>query len=144
VVASRADERNPTLSPDGRWLAYSSNETDERDEIYVASFPDGGARQLVSRSGGTEPRWRADGRELYFRSSGRMMAAAATSGTSLKLGAPVALFDDGVYARSIQHPQYDVTADGRRFLMIRRLGREQASQLVYAHDFLSELKAKMR
>ncbi|MFL5519987.1 MAG: protein kinase domain-containing protein [Gemmatimonadales bacterium] len=144
VVASPADERNPTLSPDGRWLAYSSNETDGRDELYVVSFPDGGARQLVSRNGGTEPRWRSDGRELYFRSNGHMMAVAATPGTSLKLGEPVALFDDGAYARSIQHRQYDVTADGRRFLMIRRLGREQASQLVYAHDFLGDLKAKMR
>ena len=86
------DEWRPQLSPDGRWLAYQSNESG-RLEIYVQSFPEPGHKVKVSKGGGILPRWRRDGRELYFvAADDKLMAAPVETGANFSAGAPVPLF----------------------------------------------------
>ncbi|MBM3818976.1 MAG: hypothetical protein FJW14_08170 [Acidimicrobiia bacterium] len=123
LLQTRADERTPQVSPDGRWLAYSSNETG-RSEIYIRPFPDGPGRIQVSVNGGVYPRWRRDGRELYFMSLvvlGSVMASdISVSGASVQRGVPRTLFQS-FYAGG-EHPvgQYHAFAAapaGDRFLM---------------------------
>ena len=105
------------LSPDGRWVAYQTNESG-RFEVVVQSFPDAGGKWQVSTAGGVASRWRADGKELYFLApDAKMMAVPVTAaGTSFSAGTPLALFptrivDGGTLARS--RPQYAVACDGR-------------------------------
>ncbi len=112
-------------SPNGRWIAYGSNESGNW-EVYVASFPEFGRKQQISRGGGVQPRWRSDGRELFYLSQdGRMMSVPVTaSNDELQLDPPEPLFqseiriDPGV-------DQYAVTRDGRRFLVIQPLASEE-------------------
>jgi len=108
-------EREATFSPDGRWLAYSSNESGET-KIYVAPFPGPGGKWQVSSGGGLSPRWRRDGREIFYLSlDNKFMAAeVAAHGSSFEIGTVRTLFEArpfGVFAR------FDVTADGQRFIM---------------------------
>jgi eukaryotic-like serine/threonine-protein kinase len=129
-----------SLSPDGRWLAYTSNESAEQYEVYVASFPDMKSKRQVSSGGATEPRWSRDGRELYFVSGGRLMAAAVTPSPSFHVGNPRALFSVEGYRRARNHPQYDVAPDGR-FVMIREAPVIPGA--MYAEHWLAELRAKL-
>jgi Tol biopolymer transport system component len=110
----RLDE--PTISPDGRWLAYTSEESG-RWEIYVQPFRRPGERVRVSVDGGGQPEWRGDGKELFFRSAdGRLMAVdVQETAEALEVGLPSALFEVGSYAPFVD--QYAVSADGQRFLV---------------------------
>ena len=128
------------LSPDSRWLAYTSNQTGQY-EVYVSSFPDMKSKRMVSSGGGGEPRWSRDSRELYWVSGGRLMAAAVPVGPSFNPGAPRALFPVEGYRRARNHPQYDVAPDGR-FVMIREPAA--AVGAVYAEQWLAELLAKVK
>ena len=121
------DERQGQFSPDGRWVAYRSNESG-RMQIYIRPFaapaasgaaasPVAGQWQ-VSTAGGIHPRWRPDGKELYYIGpNGEMMAAPiAPTGTALESGAPVALFPTRIYGGGVdnaQSRQYDIARDGR-------------------------------
>ena len=129
------------MSPDGRWVAYTSHEAGGEYEVYVAPFPDMKSKRLVSSSGGTEPRWSHDGRELYWVSGGRMMAASVFPGTSFSIGSPRALFSVEGYRRARNHPQYDVAPDGR-FVMIRE--GAGATGAMYAEHWFAELLAKVQ
>jgi eukaryotic-like serine/threonine-protein kinase len=111
--------RNGRFSPDGKWLAYASNETGKW-EIYVTSFPEARGKWQVSTGGGEQPRWRADGKELfYFSSDYKMMAAPVTTGTNFDAGVPVVLFQ-GIPRQPVlvfDFFVYDVSRDGQRFLI---------------------------
>jgi eukaryotic-like serine/threonine-protein kinase len=111
-------EDQSQVSPDGRWVAFNSDESG-RWEVYVARFPDVTDRQQVSSAGGVQPRWRRDGGELYYLSlDGAVMAAGIQDGgRGSAIGAPRALFQTHV-SPSPNVPQYDVTADGQRFLVL--------------------------
>jgi dipeptidyl aminopeptidase/acylaminoacyl peptidase len=123
VLQTRADERNPQVSPDGKWIAYSSNETG-RSEIYINQFPEGTGRIQVSENGGVFPRWRRDGRELYFMNLiivGSMMASEIrTSGASVQREVPRVLFQSllvgATHGLGQWHP-FAVSTDGQRFLI---------------------------
>jgi Tol biopolymer transport system component len=138
LVTSPYTESLPRLSPDGKWLAYQSNETD-RFEIYVRPFPGSGARVQVSDAGGTEPIWGKDGRSLYYRGPvGEVVKVAVTTGSDFSIGArAVALTGD--YLTDSSHPNWDVGPDGR-FLMLRRAGAE--SQTIVVHNWGRELRDK--
>ena len=100
------------FSPDGRWVAYASDESGKFD-IYIDAFPMPGARVRVTTAGGTEPRWHRDGSELYFRRGSELHAVTLTpAGKTLEVAAINRLFDAGAVVRS-----YDVSPDGRRFLL---------------------------
>jgi eukaryotic-like serine/threonine-protein kinase len=116
VVRTEALETAGTLSPDGRHLAYASDVSGQF-EVYVQSFPGGGGKRQVSTGGGSHPRWRRDGRELfYYAGDGKLMAAPAPRGESFELAAAVPLFE--FRAGSLQYfAPYAVTADGQRFLI---------------------------
>jgi Tol biopolymer transport system component len=109
------------LSPDGRWLAYGSDAT-RRLEVYVRRRDDatGASALRVSADGGNFPRWRGDGRELYYvDDNGRMMAVPVALGAQPTIGAPEALFQ--ALLEEAADTQYDVTPDGQRFLLNRTL-----------------------
>ncbi len=116
VVKTEANETAGALSPDGRWLAYTSDATG-RNEVYIVGFPKGGGKRQISTSGGSSLRWRRDGRELfYYAMDGKLMAAPVKSGDSIDVGAAVSLFE--FRAGSVPgFSPFAVTADGQRFLV---------------------------
>jgi Tol biopolymer transport system component len=108
---TRFHETSPRISPDGRWIAFESNESGE-PEIYAALTEGAAGKRRISPSGGRLPRWRADGKELYYLApNGTVMAVAVTLGSNLETGPPAALFRPEPEFRN-----YDVTADGSKFL----------------------------
>jgi eukaryotic-like serine/threonine-protein kinase len=118
LVRTTFREMNAELSPDGRWLVFQSNESG-REEIYVRPFPNvSAARWLVSSSGGTRPLWARNGQELFYEWAGALMRVPLTPGTTFEAGAPSRLFD-GPYFFGALERMYDVSPDGRRFLMIK-------------------------
>jgi hypothetical protein len=125
------------VSPDGRWLAYVSNESG-KPEIYVRPLGGGAGRVRVSPSGGTQPRWQRDGKALYFVSeAGRIMASTITLAPTLDVGTPVDLSieteRDLVGLRFV----YDVADLGRRFLVIRRTRRESPAPITVILNWAS-------
>jgi serine/threonine-protein kinase len=120
LLSTPADEVAPALSPDGRWMAYVSNESG-RAEVYVRTFPGMGGRYQVSLEGGTEPVWSVGGDELFYRSGPAVIAAAVRTTPALEVVRRTDLFSDPLYAGDLTHRMYDVTPDGRHFVMMRRL-----------------------
>jgi Tol biopolymer transport system component len=117
-VQTEFDERDGKLSPDGRFVVYSSNETGQY-EIYVQPAPPTGAKWQISTAGGSQPRWRRDGKELFYLSGDRkLMAVEVRGGTQLEVGTPRSLFAIRTrpFGPTLPH-LYDVSADGRRFLV---------------------------
>jgi hypothetical protein len=111
--------RNGQFSPDGKWVAYASNETGKW-EIYVTSFPDARGKWQISTSGGEQPRWRGDGKELFYVSSDeKMMAVPVTTGAKFDPGTPIMLFQATPHQPVTNADQfvYDVSRDGQRFLI---------------------------
>ena len=107
-------ERQPAFSPDGRWVVYSSDSSG-REEVYIRPFPPGETVHPVSRTGGWAPRWRHDGKELFFVSrDARMMAVGVDPATGTTVGVPRDLFPTDF--RPENNRPYDVTRDGQRFL----------------------------
>ena len=137
-------ESNGVVSPDGRWLAYQSTESG-RDEIYVRPFPNvNSGRWQVSADGGTRPLWSRDGRELfYYVPPGVIMAVPIASGGSFTAGTP-AVAVKGNYVSPQTGRMYDVSPDGRRFLLIKDSRAEGAAppppQLIVVQNWLEELK----
>jgi hypothetical protein len=144
-VASEFQETQGQFSPDGKWMAYTSNETG-RFEVYVEPFPRGAGavgKRAVSTAGGVEPRWRPDGKELFYLDPGGRLFAVPVQNSGPKsgfsMGAPQALFDTRLSRedRRMGWPaplawSYDVMPDGRRFLVrvIREPGVEAPLVLV--------------
>jgi Tol biopolymer transport system component len=130
LVHTPFHEIHGALSPDGRWLAYASDESGAF-EVYVQPFPDKGPKRIVSSGGGVEPRWRGDGRELFYVSADqRLMAVPTTIGPAFDAKKPTALFEMNV--RDLQFPfikRYEVTPDGQRFVVQELTKRRSRSPL---------------
>jgi Tol biopolymer transport system component len=119
-LATRFRERGAAFSPDGRWLAYSSNESG-KDEVYVTPYPGPGGRITISTSGGRSPLWSANGRELFYRNGRQMMAVAVQTAPAFRAATPQLLFE-GEFMEELENSgatNYDVSADGQQFLMMR-------------------------
>jgi Tol biopolymer transport system component len=133
------------FSPDGRWLAYVSNESG-RYEIYVQPYPGPGGKLQISTDGGGEPMWNPNGRELFYRSGDKMMAVDITTQPSFSAGKPKVLFA-GQYQPSpnpVPNVNYDVSPDGQRFLMLKPGGQDQAAtQINVVLNWFEELKQKV-
>ena len=115
ILHTEANETAAALSPDGQWIAYSSDESG-RYEIYIQSFPGGGGKRQLSTSGGIRALWRGDGKELFHHAAdGKLMAAPVKGGANLELGVSTPLFE--FRADSNLAPHYDVTRDGQKFLL---------------------------
>ncbi len=122
-LKTQFQELMPAFSPDGRYVAYQSNESG-RGEVYVQSFPGPGGKWQISTAGGLEPHWRADGRELYYRAPGqKLMAVEVQTGSVLTAGTPQALFQ-GHFDMGVARTRYLPAADGKRFLTVAPLGRD--------------------
>jgi Tol biopolymer transport system component len=115
-VGSAFDELTPRISPDGKWVAYTSNESG-RDEIYIRAFPGPGGRVLISDGGGSEPLWSRDGKKVYYRRGQDISAASLTLGQEVTVTSRTPILS-GSYAVNRLHPSYDVAPDGR-LLMLR-------------------------
>jgi dipeptidyl aminopeptidase/acylaminoacyl peptidase len=122
VVQTSFNESAPAVSPDGRLLAYVSDESG-RNEIYVRRLDADARRWLVTTDGGTEPLWSRDGKELYFRRGPDLLAVPVAAGATPEFGTATKLFT-GSYVGRARWTKYDISPDGKRFLMIRseRLG----------------------
>jgi Tol biopolymer transport system component len=123
LLVSPARELNAVVSPDGSWTAYAADDTGQF-EVFVRPFPDAnGGKWQVSRGGGTQPLWSRDGRELYYRDqTGAVLAVPVRLRPSFASGPALKLFEGGAYAGAgnvVQARTYDVSPDGRRFLMIK-------------------------
>lgn len=119
TLSTPFNEVQARFSPDGKWVAYASDESG-RFEVYLRPFPFSAERTLVSTGGGMQPEWRHDGRELFYISADRKMMTVPISadGTTLKPGAPRALFAVDVVEPNAPYPgDYAVSADGQRFLV---------------------------
>jgi eukaryotic-like serine/threonine-protein kinase len=132
-----AQENAPAFSPNGRWLAYVSDESGQRD-VYIRPFPGPGGRVQVSSGGGVEPVWARNGRELFFRSGDRMMVVSIRTEPVFAIGPVEALFAGG-YLFGDFGPAYDVSADGQRFLMVKPVPPKVPTQLHVAFNWLDDL-----
>ena len=149
LIHTAANEMTPEFSPDGRWLAYVSNESG-RHEVYVQPYPGPGERHLISTNGGWQPAWSGSAQELFYVQGGAVGGGGVTTLMSVKIatapafqaGTPEALFESGdlriAWGRS-----YDVTSDGRRFLLT--LNKEAPTslapaQMIFVQHWFEELK----
>ena len=141
-IVGPSEELSPSFSPDGRWLAYVSDESG-RNEVYVRPYPEHDPRVPISTDGGTEPVWSRDGRELFFRKGVELFVVRMeVEGNGLVAGIPEKLFE-GSYTIdpwAAVNPNYDVAPDGR-FLMVQpRLSNDSASpQISFAQNWHLEL-----
>jgi serine/threonine-protein kinase len=144
VVATGTEDISPSLSPNGKFLAYASDESGNR-EVWVVPFPDPqGAKWQVSTNGGFEPLWSRDGREIFYVTPSRdlVVAEVSTSG-AFSVGTRRVLFNVDAYRRHFTHRAYDVLPDNQRFVMIRDVG-PVAGELVMVDNWTSELVARLR
>ncbi len=139
LLNSIHDEKEPRVSPDGRWLAYVSNETG-REEVFVRPLAAGSGRVSVSAEAAGEPLWAPDGKRLYYRAGTRLMEAIVTGTPSLGVSARRVVFT-GPYASDIFHPNYDVAPDGRSFVMIRPA--QDHRRIVMVVNWAKELRRRM-
>jgi DNA-binding winged helix-turn-helix (wHTH) protein/Tol biopolymer transport system component len=137
------DEESPALSPDGQWLAYDSDESG-RPEVYVRPVVAADRKWQLSIDGGDRPRWSGDGRRIVFRSGRRMMAVDVTTVASFAPGSPRVLFEGEFEPGGTSTANYDVTADGRRLLMIKPAATSSTpSRLVVVENWFAELQEKL-
>jgi hypothetical protein len=145
VVQTEASEDQGQFSPDSRWVAYRSN-AGGRNEIYVEPFPpaSGGGKWRVSNNGGVMPRWRRDGKELFYIAlDGKLMAVeVSTAGGNFKFGIPQPLFDPQIYGGGLTPGamRFDVTADGKRFLVITQVTETSSSPMTVILNWPALLK----
>jgi len=132
-------ERSAQFSPDGRWMAYESAESG-RSEIYVQAFPASGGKWQISSAGGSYPRWRRDGKELFYIAPDQtLMAVEITTASQFAAGVPTALFRTQIKRLDIGF-QYDVSPDGKRFLINTLAGEEKSEAITIVQNWTAELK----
>ncbi len=115
------------ISPDGNWIAYTSNESG-RDEVYVRPFPNvEEGKWQISRDGGTEPFWHPKGQELFYRNGRALEVVSIKTEPNFTAGSPEVLFT-GRYTSGLPVTNYDISPDGQRFLMIKEAEEEEGQQ----------------
>jgi eukaryotic-like serine/threonine-protein kinase len=148
LLATEHDERNAALSPDGDLMAFESDLSGGRFEIFVRPFPDVEAWQSkVSTEGGQEPVWSPDGREIFYLAGGQLMAVRVSRAAGgIELDKPVALFDVGAYFFGGAGRNYDIAPDGRRFVMVKNPAGAvvQSTPITIVMNWIEELRSKVR
>ena len=140
LVNTPFSERSAKFSPDGGWIAYESDESGQR-EVYLRPFPGPGGRRQISTDGGIHPHWSRDGRELFYRTGNSVMVVSvSTDGGSLQAGNPQQLFEDPLLWSTAAFPQWDVTPDGKGFVVIREDVQEEVNHPVLVLNWFEELK----
>jgi len=151
LVATRFDENYPDFSPDGKWIAFASNESG-RFEVYVAPYPGPGPKVLLSAEGGHSPAWSKNGRELFYlqplgpggSAPYKMMSVPLTSGATTAVGRPQALFETPLGLQANVRG-YDLSADGTRFLMVQPQPRPpiRPTQVMLVQNWFDELRRRV-
>jgi serine/threonine-protein kinase len=141
LLHTKFTERNGVMSPDGRWLAYESNESG-RPEVYVRPFPqvDTG-RWQISTAGGTRPLWARNGRELFYVAPGGMlMSVSIQPGPTFSFGNALSVVDVSEYYLPAAGRSFDISPDGRRFLMIKDVEQQSGAQINVVLNWFEELQ----
>jgi eukaryotic-like serine/threonine-protein kinase len=146
VIQTPADESVPRFSPDAHWLAYVSDESG-RAEVWVQPYPTTGQKWRISTSGGREPVWSPNSSEFYYREGTRMMVVDIKTAPSFTASQPRLLFDGkgGKYETALaSRPNFDITSDGKRFLMLQPVDNGQSSaQMKVVSNWFDELKRRV-
>jgi serine/threonine-protein kinase len=135
------NEMFPEFSPDGRWIAYSSDES-KRNEVYVRPFPGSGTKLQVSSNGGIQPLWARNGKQLFYRQGGQMWVVDIRTDGGIAAGKQRLLFEKPGYGGGIPIRDYDLSLDGERFLMVKYEQRKPApvTEMVLVQNWFEELK----
>jgi Tol biopolymer transport system component/DNA-binding winged helix-turn-helix (wHTH) protein len=141
LVQTPAWDGSPALSPDGRWFAYESDESG-RMEVYVRPIAGPPRKWLISPDGGDKPRWSRDGRRIVYRSGRRIFAVSVVAGASFTADRPQLLYE-GPLAWGGSIPNYDITADGRRLLLIKPAAEQPRFPLVVVENWFTEMRQKI-
>ncbi|MBZ5620760.1 MAG: protein kinase [Acidobacteriia bacterium] len=137
-----SNETAPRFSPDGKWIAYSSDESG-RWEVYVRPYPGPGPKYPISTEGGTEPAWNSSGHELFYRIGNRMMAVDVLLTPGFSAGKPKILFEGPWLPSPMTGADYDVSSDGKRFLMLKAAEPESGPrQIVVVQNWFEVLKRR--
>ena len=137
-------EMQGRFSPDGRWVAVQSTESG-RPQIYVQSYPVPSSRWQISTTGGVDPEWRADGRELFYRSlSDTLMVTPITPGETFEWGTPQPLFATGAVMAQLAIRQWTPSADGQRFYIVRELSVGRPAPISVVVDWAGEVERLKR
>lgn len=137
LLPTKFAQRSSQFSPDGRYVAYSSNESG-REEVYVQTFPEARGRWQVSTAGGAAPKWRHDGKELFYLAGEKLMAVEVkTARSQLEAGIPKTLFDLNI--GTTNRNSYVVTPDGQRFLAIVRVEKGTTTPITLVVNWAAEL-----
>lgn len=141
-LATEFVESHAQFSPDGRWIAYGSDESG-RAEIYIQSFPMGNGKWQVSTAGGDQPQWRGDGKELFYIATDRtLMSVKIGGGSSLDVGRAEPLFPTALPITGLSDDKnnYVPTQDGQRFVMNQLVNGENAQPLTLVLNWAADLK----
>ena len=140
-LQSTFNEDHPRFSPDGHFGAYTSDESG-RSEVYVQTFPVSGGKWVVSTNGGAQPRWRRDGKEIFFMAPDRklMVADVKLDGAVFEVGVPRVLFQTNVSSYPNPRNVYDVSADGQRFLIITPPEENSSTPIAVVVNWTADLK----
>ena len=141
---SRFSERHPEFSPDGRWMAYSSDESGS-SEVYVQPFPGGGSKYQISDKGGDQPLWTRNGKQLFYRwgtPTNQVWSVDVQTGSSFSASKPRLVFEQPGYLSSTPIRGWDISADGERFLMVKPEERkpQPLTEMVLVQNWLEELR----
>ena len=140
-LRTRFNEDSAVFSPDGQWLAYTSDESGAK-QVYAVRFPDGNGRVQISTDGGSDPQWAGNGRELFYLNGGKMLSASISSQPVFTAGRPQVLFAGTFHART-SNPAYAVTRDGQHFLMVKQTDTESPRQIDIVLNWFEELKRRV-
>jgi Tol biopolymer transport system component len=141
LLRAAANEAGPRLSPDGRFLAYYTDETGQ-NEVYLRRFPEGDERWTVSGAGGSYPVWNGTGTELFYRAlDGTIMGVPARLGASVSVGEPRALVDETTAGAETSRG-WDVTPDGQRFLVVSRADEAGRSRVIVVQNWFAEFESR--
>ena len=134
------DESQGQFSPDGKWMAYTSNESGVA-QVYVQPFPAAGGKRQISSEGGFQPRWRGDGRELFFLAPGGvLMSAEIRAAPKFESSVPKRLFQTQMFSQTLNFHRYAVTPDGKRFLMIATTEETASAPITVVQNWLAGVK----
>ena len=141
LLNSPANEQWPDISPDGRWIAYSSDES-KRFEVYVRPFPGLGQKYQVSSEGGSEPLWARDGKKIFYRWGDKVWAVEVGTGGGFSAGKPRLLFEKPGFGGGAPIRTYDLSLDSQRFLMVKLEQRQPApvAEMVLVQNWFADLK----
>ncbi|HET7553919.1 MAG TPA: protein kinase [Gemmatimonadaceae bacterium] len=139
IANAPVDEEQPRVSPDGKWVAYVTYES-EGPQVVVQPLPGPGAKVQISIRGGSEPVWSRDGRQIYYRSEGKFKVAEVSATPTFHVTSRADFMDDKYLPSVVPHANYDVSPDGTRLLVLK--GERQ--RLLVVHNWGAEARAKLR